>query len=75
MSDQYENLRVEIEHAINRCSAENASDTPDFILAMFLTGCLRSFDAAVRTREKWYGREAGRITTGTPIDPPLTTSP
>lgn len=56
MSEPYESLRVEIEHAINRCSAENASDTPDFILAMFLTGCLQAFDAAVNTREAWYGR-------------------
>lgn len=33
-------LRKEIEIAINRCSAENGSNTPDFILAQFLVECL-----------------------------------
>ena len=42
--------------AINRRSAENGSDTPDFILAGFLAACLRSFDRSVRARERWYGR-------------------
>lgn len=50
-------LREEIEHAINRNSAENGSDTPDFILAEFLTDCLAAWDKAVERREKWYGRE------------------
>ena len=48
-------LRKEVEHAINRCSAENGSNTPDFILAEFLTDCLAAFDKASRAREKWYG--------------------
>lgn len=50
-------LREEIQHAINRTSAENGSNTPDFILAEFLTDCLASYDKAVKAREKWYGRE------------------
>lgn len=49
-------LRKEIESALNRCSAENGSNTPDFILATFLTGCLVAFDAAVNSRERWCGR-------------------
>lgn len=56
MSDKTE-LRREIEAAINKCSAENGSNTPDFILAEFLIGCLEAFDIAVNAREKWYGRE------------------
>ena len=52
-------LRKEIEQIINRSSAENGSDTPDFILAEYLTGCLTTFDKAVRAREQWYGRECG----------------
>lgn len=51
-----ETLRKEIETALNRHSAENGSDTPDFILAEYLVGCLRAFDAAVSAREAWYGR-------------------
>jgi len=50
-------LRKEIEHAINRCSAENGSNTPDFILAELLTDCLAAFDKASQAREKWYGKE------------------
>lgn len=50
------NLQTEIQNAVNRRSAENGSDTPDFILSAFLTNCLDSFDRAVREREHWYGR-------------------
>jgi hypothetical protein len=49
-------LRTEIEQAINRCSAENASNTPDFILAEYLTGCLEVYNKAIRMREDWYGQ-------------------
>lgn len=48
-------LRAEIEHALNRCSAENGSNTPDFILAEFLIACLAAFDTASKARERWYG--------------------
>lgn len=51
-------LRADIEQAINRNSAENGSDTPDFILAQFLMRCLGAFDVAVQQREGWYGRES-----------------
>lgn len=51
-------LRKEIESAINRCSAENRSNTPDFVLAEFLLGCLAAFDKATQQRETWYGRDA-----------------
>ena len=50
-------LRKDIESAINRNSAENGSNTPDFILAEFLVGCLVAFDRAVNTREGWYSRQ------------------
>ena len=50
-------LRKEIEQAINKHSLENGSDTPDFILAEYLTDCLRMFDKAVNKREEWYGRK------------------
>ena len=50
-------LEREITNALNRCSAENGSDTPDFILAQFLLGCLAAWNTGVQQREKWYGRE------------------
>lgn len=45
----------EIRAALNRYSAENGSNTPDFILAQYLLGCLAAFDAAVSQRAAWYG--------------------
>ena len=48
-------LRKEIEHVINCDSAENGSNTPDFILAEYLTDCLAAFDKAVNARDVWYG--------------------
>lgn len=59
-------LRKEIEHAINCNSAENGSNTPDFILAEYLTDCLTAYDKAVTAREKWYGREP--VAVDTPIE-------
>jgi hypothetical protein len=43
---------------INRYSRENASNTPDFILAQYIDGCLLAFETAVQQRETWYGRDA-----------------
>lgn len=50
-------LRNEIMHVLNRHSAENISNTPDFILADYLVACLAAFDAAIQTRETWYDRD------------------
>jgi len=44
--------------ALNRFSAENASDTPDWILAQYLLGCLAAWNMAVQQREAWYSRDA-----------------
>ena len=49
----------ELEQLINKHSMENASSTPDFILAEFLKGCLASWNTAVVARSRWYGRESG----------------
>jgi hypothetical protein len=43
-------LYQDLRQALNRNSAENGSNTPDFILAEYLQSCLRAFDHAVRTR-------------------------
>ena len=37
-------LRDDITTVLNKHSAEGGSDTPDFILARFLLGCLEAFD-------------------------------
>lgn len=41
---------------INYHSQENGSDTPDFILAEYLAGCLRVWNEAIHRRETWYSR-------------------
>lgn len=51
-------LLDDIQYAINRHSAENRSNTPDFILAQYLEQCLAAFDRAVQQRETWYCRDA-----------------
>lgn len=63
----------ELESLINRYSKENGSNTPDFILAEYLMGCLLVWDAMVRKREAWYGRGHVEAATGgsglVPVDP------
>ena len=51
-------FRQELIVLLNRHSMENPSNTPDFILASYLLGCLAAFDTAVQQRETWYGRDA-----------------
>ena len=49
-------FKTELEQLLNKYSMENASDTPDFILADYLEQCLAIFDATVAHREAWWGR-------------------
>lgn len=48
-------LQQDVEAAINHHSAENESNTPDWILAQYLLACLAAFNTAVQQRENWYG--------------------
>ena len=41
--------------AINKVSAENGSNTPDFVLANYLAMCLENFDHITKMRDDWYG--------------------
>ena len=52
-----EDFREALEQLINRHCMENGSNTPDFILADYLTACLRAFDSAVNARTNWYRKE------------------
>lgn len=47
-------LEVRIRSALNSVSAENDSNTPDFILAQYLIGCLNAFNIATNQRTDWY---------------------
>ncbi len=53
-----DDLEHAIAKALNRFSAENASNTPDFILAQYLLGCLAAWNQATQQRETWWGRDA-----------------
>ena len=48
---------TELEALINRYSQENASNTPDFILAEYLLACLAAWNRGVVRRAEWYGRD------------------
>ena len=54
MATVSQEFRGELELLINANSMENGSDTPDFILANYLLGCLEAFDKAVSRRTEWY---------------------
>lgn len=47
----------ELTGLINRFSEENASNTPDFILAQYLIACLAAWNTGIQQRENWYGRD------------------
>jgi len=51
-------FKKELENLINCHSKENESNTPDFILALYLENCLKAFTEATQQRETWYGRDA-----------------
>jgi hypothetical protein len=47
-------LRRDLAEVLNRHSREAGSNTPDFILARYLIGCLEAFERAVNARDGWY---------------------
>jgi hypothetical protein len=66
-------LATALRQTLNAHSAENGSDTPDFILADLLFDVLSAYNTAVRARERWYGRE--RVGEGVGSAPPPPTQP
>jgi hypothetical protein len=53
-------LQSELSSVLNRYSAENGSGTPDFILAEYLLGCLKSYNNAITRRAAWNGFKVDR---------------
>ena len=49
------NFKDSLECLINRHSIENASGTPDYMLAEYLSDCLDIYAKIVKQRDKWYG--------------------
>lgn len=48
------NFEKELNSLINRHCMENESDTPDFLLAKYLIGCLDLYGKTVKARDKWF---------------------
>jgi len=58
MSDNQVSLfEKELSALLNRHCAENASNTPDFILASYVNDCLTAFNRASDWRSMWYSKE------------------
>ena len=51
------NFKKELEQLINKHSIENGSNTPDFILAEYLWGCLLNYESIIACRNSWYKSE------------------
>lgn len=70
-----------LEGILNATSMENGSDTPDFILAQYLTDCLTAWNRATESRNKWYGVSSSILGDNTelscindnvpPVSPPM----
>ena len=58
----------ELANLINRHSLGNKSNTPDFILAQYIAGCLLVFETAIQQRENWYGRDPSETPTDCETD-------
>lgn len=56
MDNYYESLKKQFATIININSAENESNTPDFILAEYLVECLKNYNHTIKAREEWYGK-------------------
>lgn len=50
----YNGFIKDVEKAINSNCVENYSNTPDFILAEFLTDILKTVEKLMNNRDKWY---------------------
>ena len=69
-SAELRTLEAELAALLNCHSQENESNTPDFILAQYLLGCLAVFTTAVQQRETWWGRNAAPSEPGSSLDEP-----
>jgi hypothetical protein len=52
---------------INSCSKENDNDTPDYILAEYLSHCLDAYTLAVRQRDNHYKAMVPRVKANEPL--------
>lgn len=66
----------DLEALITRYSLENASDTPDYILAAYLQRCLEVWNVTMQEREEWWGRKVpSHPEQAAPLPPPTEEEP
>ena len=54
MSKPNDDFVLELKNLFNKYNVENESDTPDYVLAKYITKCLESYAIAVRDRDIFY---------------------
>ena len=55
MANDDESFHEALKDLINRNSRENASNTPDFILARYMSACLQAFETGLQQLDAWKG--------------------
>ncbi len=50
-----ETFQKQLTQLINSHCLENESNSPDFILAEYIMGCLDSYTNAAKKRDEWHG--------------------
>ena len=55
--DPVPSFQKELESLLNRYCKDNASNTPDFLLAEYMLNVLDAFTTLNNERERWYGRK------------------
>ena len=55
MGDLTTDFESELTVLINKYNWEHVSNTPDWVLAQYLMGCMNTFNQATQQRETWYG--------------------
>ena len=53
----WDKFTEELTVLINKHSLENLSNTPDFILADFIVGCISNFGYIMESRDNWHKKE------------------
>lgn len=51
----FADFQTELQAVLNRHNQEGHSNTPDFLLAEFITQCVTAFNKTVQARDGWYG--------------------
>jgi len=60
LDEKFENLKREISSVLNKYSQENRSNTPDFILAEYMLGCLTVYENTISMRNNWFTKDVIR---------------